>query len=324
MPMSNGFYQLNPDQVLASVENAGFQTTGVFWQLNSYENRVFDIELEAGEGDLLPQRVIAKFYRPGRWSQAAILEEHQFLQELAEEDVSAVAPLLQKNQKTLSLQDNIFLALFPKFKGRMPQELSLSEMTQVGSLLARLHNLGAGQRSQHRPILNTEYYGGWNTLDYLQPLVAPEVRDRYLQAATHILNVMDDTFDVRKFIRIHGDCHRGNLLKTENRFAIIDFDDFCMGPEVQDFWMLLSGDQDQLEAEKEALLEGYSSFREFPEEQWEWIPLLRGLRLISYSGWIAHRWDDPSFPKLFPEFNTYKYWAEETEALEKIAWLLHF
>jgi Ser/Thr protein kinase RdoA (MazF antagonist) len=131
---------------------------------------------------------------------------------------------------------------------------------------------------------------------------------------------LDDLLIYQEFIRIHGDCHKGNLLHNGQQFFLVDFDDFCTGPVIQDFWMLLSGDGEEAEREREEILQGYEELREFPHHQWEWVPFLRGLRIISYAGWIAKRWEDPSFPRLFPEFNTYSYWAEEVEALEKIAW----
>lgn len=315
---NHAFYQLNPDSVLRSAEAAGFEPTGEFTQLNSYENRVFDIKLENAEP------VIAKFYRPQRWSEAAILEEHEFLLDLKSEGIHAVAPLVQANKKTLSEFDGMLVAFFPKIRGRMPQEFLGHELSSVGRLLARVHNVGAQKEALHRPVLDTTYYGGWQTLDLLQDWVAPEVLKRYNDASELILEAIDHTFNSDEFIRIHGDCHKGNLLNREwgggQEFFLVDFDDFVNGPAIQDFWMLLSGDEDQVEDERNLILDGYEELREFPHHQWSWIPLLRGLRIISYAGWIAKRWEDPSFPRLFPDFNTYSYWAEEVEALEKIAW----
>lgn len=314
MSDASSFYKLEPDTVLHATEAAGFEPTGEFTQLNSYENRVFDIKLEDQTS------VIAKFYRPGRWSREAILEEHEFLADLKAEGIHAVAPLVQKNGKTLSEHRGMWVAYFPKVRGRMPQEFLDQELEQVGRLMARVHNIGAQKKAPHRPTMDGSFPGGWDTLSLLQDWVAPEVRDRYLDAAELILQKIDDVFDPSEFIRIHGDAHKGNLLHTGKEFFLVDFDDFVNGPVVQDFWMLLSGDEDQVEDEKEKIMKGYSELRDFPDHQWAWIPLLRGLRIISYAGWIAKRWEDPSFPRLFPEYNTYRYWAEEVEALEKIAW----
>ncbi len=315
---NHAFYQLNPDIVLKATEQAGFWPTGEFTQLNSYENRVFDIKLEDRDS------VIAKFYRPQRWSMEAILDEHNFLQELKAEGIHAVAPLVQANEKTLSLFNDMKVAFFPKIRGRMPQEFLNDELVSVGRLMARVHNIGAQKIAKHRPVLDSSYYGGWETLDFLQDWIAPEVIHRYNEASELILQAVDDFFDPSEFIRIHGDCHKGNLLSTdragEKELFLVDFDDFVNGPVVQDFWMLMSGDEDQVFEERDLILRGYEELREFPDQQWDWIPMLRGLRIISYAGWIAKRWQDPSFPRLFPEFNNYSYWAEEVEALEKVAW----
>lgn len=301
---------------MAAAEAAGFQPTGEFVQLNSYENRVFDVAMEDG------QRLIAKFYRPGRWSKETILEEHSFLADLNAEDIPAVAPIVQKNGSTLSLQENLWTAFFPKVRGRLPDELLSNDLVKVGRLLARVHTVGARKRALHRPTLDSSFPGGWPTLDRLEKWVAPEVADRYFPAAEQILDAMEDTFDFSQFQRIHGDCHRGNLLNDGQQFFLVDFDDFVNGPAIQDFWMLLSGDAESLQEEQDLILQGYEELREFPHDQWEWIPLLRGLRIIMYSGWIAQRWEDPNFPRLFPEFGSYSYWAKEVEALERIAWTI--
>lgn len=323
MNKSSSFFSLDPAKVLLAAESAGFYPTGEFTQLNSYENRVFDIKLEEGLKNNLGCNVIAKFYRPQRWSKAAILEEHEFLLSLQAEGIPAIAPLIQNHDSTLLEVDDMFVAFFPKVLGRMPQEFLAGELQKVGRLMAQVHNIGARKDAPHRPVLDTSYYGGWYTLDFLQDWITPELRERYTIAAEDILYAIDDLFDPSEFIRIHGDCHKGNLLNNGKQFFLVDFDDFVNGPVIQDFWMLLSGDADSLGEEKRQIIEGYEELREFPDHQWSWVPLLRGLRIISYAGWIAKRWQDPSFPRLFPEFNTFRYWAEEVEAIEKIAWQIN-
>jgi Ser/Thr protein kinase RdoA (MazF antagonist) len=321
------FYSLTPDVVMAGVEAAGFVPTGSYLQLNSYENRVFDIKLEKpADGGGHRDSIIVKYYRPQRWSRAAILEEHFFLDELKAHGIPAVAPLVQKNKETLSSYNGIFLAAFPKALGRMPQEFSLLDLNQVGRLLAHLHNVGAQHGATARPVLNVDNYG-WPALEFLHRWVAPEVWARYRKAAEEILEFLDEALGDADYFRIHGDCHRGNLLQQDTRegergFFFVDFDDFCTGPAAQDFWMLLSGDPETLNAEREALLDGYEELRHFPKTQERLFTPLRGLRIIHYAAWIARRWSDPSFPQLFPDFETYTYWAEETEALERIAWSL--
>lgn len=314
--MTVNFFNLDPDNVLQAAEVAGFQPTGLFTQLNSYENRVFDIKMETQES------IIAKFYRPGRWNHAAITEEHQFLRELNAEEIPCLQPLTLKNNETILEHNGIFVSFFPKFKGRMPQEFVNDDLKRIGQLLARVHNVGARFEAPDRPYMDSSYFGGWQTLNILQDIVTPELRSRYLKSAEQILEYAEQEFDPDDFIRIHGDCHKGNVLQFQDIFYLVDFDDFLNGPIIQDFWMLLSYDEKTLEQEKDLIVEGYEMFREFPFYQWNWLEALRGLRIIMYAGWIAKRWQDPSFPKIFPDFGSFSYWAEETEALEKIAWSL--
>ena len=336
------FYQLTPETVLRGVEAAGLATTGQYTQLNSYENRVFDIALEQ---ELAPEdlgsRVIAKYYRPQRWSREAILEEHEFLLDLKAAGIPVIAPWVQKaTDSTLSEVEGLFLTLFPKALGRIPQELGLEDLKRIGRLLAQIHNLGEQKPAQHRLFLGPEDLG-WPALDVLGDWVAPECWSRYHHAAVQVLDYLDDRLKYDEFIRIHGDCHKGNLLQQDRRweaatqdqelraFFFVDFDDFCMGPPVQDFWMLFAssghggeGERELLQAEQDSLLAGYTELRDFRASDLDLIPALRGLRIIHYAGWVARRWRDPSFPRLFPQFRDYSYWAEETEALEQIAWSL--
>lgn len=323
----NSFYDLTPDIVMTGIEDAGLIPTGEYIQLNSYENRVFDIRLEAeGNPPELNGRVIAKFYRPGRWDEATIQEEHDFLLDLKTAGLPVVAPLTQKNRRTISSCEGMYLGLFPKSLGRIPQELFPPDYQKIGRTLAHLHNIGEQKPARHRPRLHPEVLG-WPSLKILTKWIAPEVRPRYEQASTQILQWLDDRLNDVRFQRIHGDCHKGNLLLRQVRdeadqFFLIDFDDFCMGPAVQDFWMLFSGDQESLGEEEQSILAGYEELRHFDDSELALIPGLRGLRIIHYAAWIARRWEDPSFPRLFPAFRDYVYWAEEVEALEKIAWAL--
>lgn len=315
----HSFFELEPESIMQAAELAGFKPTGEFTQLNSYENRVFDIRLEAEQEQ---DRVIAKFYRPGRWSQQAILEEHQFLFDLKNEGIPVIAPLQLTNSSSLVHSQDIWVAFFSKFKGRMPEEFLGQDLYQVGRRLAQIHNIGARQEFKHRAVIGEFPYSMEDNVDFLADWIAPEVRSRYLDAADEIIYRCREQLDLESFIRIHGDCHRGNLLTqnlaTSREFYFVDFDDCSMGPEVQDFWMLFSGLDSK--HEQDLILAGYEELRDFPIAQLKLIPLLRGLRIFSYASWIARRWEDPSFPRLFPEFNSYKYWAEETEALEQLVW----
>jgi Ser/Thr protein kinase RdoA (MazF antagonist) len=319
--MALDFDSLQPDLILAAVEKAGYLPTGEYSQLNSYENRVFDIRLEISPR--APQhvdRVIAKFYRPHRWSRAAIQDEHDFLNDLALEGIPAIAPLPGPDGKTILQHQEFMIAIFPRVLGRMPQEFLPGELKQVGRTLARIHNVGARHPARHRLTLGAQSFG-WDVLPRLAPYVYPELWNRYQDAAEVILQCLDDELEPRDFIRIHGDCHKGNLLHTGNEFFFVDFDDFCNGPVVQDFWMLLSGAiESDVEAglEQEQICLGYEELRDLPD-QWHLFEPLRGLRIIFYAAWIAHRWNDPFFKQIFPNFETYNYWADEVRRLEAIA-----
>jgi Ser/Thr protein kinase RdoA (MazF antagonist) len=267
--------------------------------------------------------VIAKFYRPGRWDEATILEEHDFLLDLEGYGLPVIAPIRTKGGKSLVMHHEMWAAIFPKARGRMVQELDSAGLMKLGRALGHLHNIGAQKEFSHRPIMTTANYG-YNNLQILEKWIAPEVRGRYIEAAEDILAYLDEYMYSDEFIRIHGDCHKGNLLETDmageaKEFFFVDFDDCVMGPEIQDFWMLLSGDEEETREELSLLIEGYEEFREFNDEQLLLIPGLRGLRIIHYAAWIAKRWEDPSFPRLFPQFREYNYWATETEALERIS-----
>lgn len=317
--MTKNFYELTPDQVLRGVESLGLRATGEFTQLNSYENRVFEVRLE--ENFLNEEKIIAKFYRPGRWSKESILDEHHFLLDLKHEGIEVVAPfeIPQAKKQTVFEHQEILFSIFPKFYGRMPQELLRGDFEKIGRTLALIHNVGSQKKAQHRPSLTAEIYGK-ESLTILKNVVAMEMWPRYEKAASQIISYLEERLNPEKFIRIHGDCHRGNLLNDGSSFFFVDFDDFCNGPEAQDFWMLIS--HDQFNEELDEMLAGYTEIRDFDESQIDLFEPLRGLRIIHYAKWIAVRWTDPSFPRLFPDFESYSYWAQETEQLEKIAWSL--
>lgn len=312
----NNFYNLNPNLILTTAEKNGFLVTGELTQLNSFENRVFDLRLENKTS------IIAKFYRPGRWSLETLLDEHSFIHELKKESIEVAGTLLLKNNSSVDLVDEIYYTFFEKVRGRLIQELSPAHFKKIGRWLARLHNVGSKKIAENRGIIGPTNDNKWVQLEKMISQVSPEVVNRYEEASIKIFETLDDYLEDFDFIRLHGDLHRGNILEdSTSEFVMVDFDDMINGPAVQDFWMLMpSADIDS--PEFKSLIESYSELREFPHEQLELIPLLRGYRIITYAIWIMNRWSDPSFPRLFPDYGSYSYWAEETENLEKISYLL--
>lgn len=309
----NQFYSLTPEAIFSAVERAGWSATGEILQLNSYENRVFLIRLEGQ-----PREIIAKFYRPQRWSLAAIQEEHVFLNELKESGIPAVAAL-----PILFETEGILTTFFPRASGRIPADLPNEELVKIGRLLARVHNVGSLKASRHRHVFDPLIMGK-QALQILQPLLDPLIKERYVLAANTILEFLDHHLDRNSFIRIHGDCHRGNLLQRDvpnqpKEYFLLDFDDFGMGPVAQDFWMLCLGDEEEANDQLAALLSGYRELREFDDSDLIVLEPLRGMRIIHYAAWIARRWEDPSFPQLFPQFASSAYWLEELQSLEGIA-----
>ncbi len=318
------FYDLTPDEVMHALETAGFSPTGQFIQLNSYENRVFDVYLEQGSSEA--SRVIVKFYRPGRWSEPSILEEHQFIDDLAQAGLPVIAPQRLKNGRTvMSSPQSIWFAAFPRALARMVDEFQMPDFYRLGRTLARMHNVGGTHPAPHRPVLSVETYGD-HSLKFLQNWIHPDLKKRYSESAQLILDKLRAPLGSAKKYRIHGDCHRGNILKTDHKdrpseFFFVDFDDCCTGPAVQDFWMLLSEPENSPVGadELQSILNGYKELRHFDDRELLLIPGLRGLRIIHYSAWVAHRWEDPSFPNLFPQFLEFDHWLSETRALEELA-----
>jgi Ser/Thr protein kinase RdoA (MazF antagonist) len=315
--MKNQFYELQPNLILSTAEKQGFVPTGELIQLNSYENRVFEIKLENRDS------IIAKYYRPGRWNEKTILDEHLFTSELQKESIEVASALKLKNNSTLDTVDEIHYAFFDKVRGRMVQELTLPHFKKLGRWLARLHNVGSLHQAEHRANIGPTNDNKWLHLERMLSMVAPEVINRYETASIELFERLDEALENFDFIRLHGDLHRGNILEdSTGEFVMVDFDDMINGPEVQDFWMLMPSSDVKDSPEFDTLIECYSELREFPYEQLELIPLLRGYRIITYAMWIMNRWQDPSFPRLFPDFGSYSYWAEETENLEKILYQL--
>lgn len=315
------FYSLGPEAMLDAVESAlgaGTRATGRCLALNSLENRVCDIELEAAADDD-PGHVVAKFYRPGRWSREAILEEHRFLAELVAAEVPAVAPLPLQNGSTLaSTSDGILFAVFPKIRGRSLQELSDAQLQQVGRFLGRIHNVGAQAPASHRLQLTAETYGT-QALAYLvsSGTIDIQVQSRYERAATAIIKTVAPMLAAVPAHRLHGDCHLANLLWVGEGALFLDFDDMLTGPAVQDIWMVVRGRDAEANRQRAVMLDGYEQLRRFDRTTLRLVEPLRALRMLHFAAWIARRWADPTFQRMFPDFPTYRYWADETSALEE-------
>jgi Ser/Thr protein kinase RdoA (MazF antagonist) len=307
------FLSLTAEQVLSSVEAGGFSCKPVCFALNSYENRVYLMELEDDT------RIVSKFYRPGRWSEQQILEEHQFLIDLAAKEVPVCPSLPFPDGDTLKEVDGIRYCLFESRGGRAPEELTDEHASRLGMLVARMHNVGAERDAPGRVRITPDTYI-WDNLAWLEEHdTLPEVfAKRYLDAAEYIAGVAEDYLKGVETHRIHGDFHLGNLLLRDGVFNVLDFDDMVVGPAVQDMWLALPGRDAFARRQRESFLEGYERFRAFDRRTVRLIEPLRGMRMIHYATWLSRRWHDPIFPLTWPHYGTEKYWQEETDALEEL------
>ena len=312
------FSLLTPDCVMNALDGVGLHGDGRLLALNSYENRVYQVGLEGRPP------IVAKFYRPGRWSNAGILEEHAFLRELAEAELPVVPPLPLGADETLHEFDGFRFAVFPRQGGRAPELNDSDTLKRMGRLIGRIHAVGAVRPYRERPRLDISSFGE-EPVDYLlsQGFIPAELTDVYRSVATLALEGVRRCFEragAIRYLRVHGDCYPGNLLWTDDGPHFVDFDDSRSGPAMQDLWMLLSGDRDEMVRQLADLVAGYESFFDFNSREFNLVEGLRTLRLIHYSAWLARRWDDPAFPAAFPWFNTPRYWQERIlELREQIA-----
>jgi Ser/Thr protein kinase RdoA (MazF antagonist) len=311
------YADLGPDRILDAIESLGLVTDGRLLALNSYENRVYQVGIEEGPP------LIAKFYRPGRWTDAAILEEHAFTLELAEREIPAVPPLAILG-RTLQAHGGYRFSLSPRRGGRAPELGDPAVLEWIGRFLGRIHALGEVAPFQARPTLDIASFGEEPRALLLgQNWLPVELRTVYEGVSAHALAEVRRLFERAgpvRYLRLHGDCHAGNLLWTDAGPHFVDFDDSRMGPAVQDLWMLLSGDRQEMSVGLGHVLAGYEDFRDFDPRELHLLEALRTLRLIHYSAWIARRWEDPAFPFAFPWFNTQRYWEDRIlELREQIA-----
>jgi Ser/Thr protein kinase RdoA (MazF antagonist) len=314
-PATDLFLTLTPERVLDAVERAGLRCNPVCYPLNSFENRVYEVELADRS------RIVAKFYRPGRWSEEQILEEHQFLADLAAEEVPVCPVRAFPDGGTLRRIDRIFYSLADRSGGRAPDELDAATAHRLGMLVGRLHNVAVRRPAEHRLRLTAAAFiredVAWLDAHGTLPR---HLRDRYLDAAASLAGAVDGALaavEPHRLHRLHGDLHLGNVLLRDGQLRVLDFDDMVVGPAVQDLWLALPGRDDWTLRLRDRFLEGYEQFRDFDRSTLRLIEPLRGLRVVHYAAWLARRWHDPAFPAAWPHFGTLDYWQRETDDLEE-------
>jgi len=313
------FDALKPDVIIDAVEAAGYLCDGRVLALGSYENRVYQVGVEDGEP------VVVKFYRPGRWTDEAILEEHAFALELAAAEIPVVAPLEGSDPSgTLHRHAGFRYAIYPRRGGQWPELGSEDDRQWMGRFLGRIHMVGARRRFQHRLSLSPEVMGRDSAKYLLESGCIPGyVAHRYERVTRELLDLVDGEFDRAgelRYLRIHGDCHRNNVLWTPAGPHFVDLDDCMMGPAIQDLWMLLAGSRDEMRKQLDDYLEGYVQFADFDYREVALIEPLRALRMVHYAAWLARRWEDPAFPRAFPWFADATYWERHAAELEEQRW----
>ncbi len=308
------YYSLTPDKVMDAVESQGFECDARIFPLNSYENRVYQVGLEEAEP------VIVKFYRPGRWRAEQIQEEHDFSLELAELEVPVVAPWRNPAGESLFRHEEFLFAIYPRRGGRAPDLEAPDDLEVLGRLLGRLHAVGRQRPFAHRPALTVQSFGVDSVEFLLSSGAVPEsLQPSYEAVAFPLLEGISSAFAAVDCaaIRLHGDCHPGNILWRDGAAHFVDLDDARSGPAVQDIWMLLTGDRPHQTAALGDVMEGYQQFNEFNFAELALIEPLRALRSMHYAAWLARRWEDPSFPMHFPWFGDERYWGEHILTLRE-------
>ena len=314
---SAAFHALSPDVVLDALASIGLHGDGRLLALNSYENRVYQVGID----DAAP--IVVKFYRPSRWTDTAIHEEHAFIHALYTQEIPVVPPLLLENATLHRYQDHRF-AVFTRQGGRAPELDQAGTLEWIGRFLGRIHAVGASQPFTERPTLDPNTFGEQARAWLLQSELIPnELLESWSVISRQAIDAVKYCYqragDIR-LIRLHGDCHIGNVLWTDAGPHFVDFDDSRMGPALQDIWMLLSGERADRVSQLSELLSGYEDFCEFDQRELYLLEALRTLRLLHYSAWIGMRWEDPAFPVAFPWFGTVRYWQDRIlELREQVA-----
>ncbi|QOL26193.1 serine/threonine protein kinase [Thalassotalea sp. LPB0316] len=305
------FSSLSPDVMLDAIEQLGIFVESGLLPLNSYENRVYQFHDE----DKI--KYVTKFYRPQRWSIEQIQEEHDFALELEAQELPIVAPLVIDGQSLFEHQGYHF-ALYPCRGGRIFEVDNLDQLEWMGRFIGRIHAISQKSAFVHRPAFNSQEF----LLDAQQTILTSEFVPLSLKTAfetilAQVIELASAQFKPSNFIRLHGDCHAGNILWTDDGPHFVDLDDCRMGPAIQDLWMMLSGDRQQQLLQLDTLLCGYEEFNSFDNSQLALIESLRTMRVVNYMAWLCKRWQDPAFPRNFPWFNTEKYWEQQILMLKE-------
>ncbi|NQZ32305.1 MAG: serine/threonine protein kinase [Oceanospirillaceae bacterium] len=313
--MYRSFSELQPDMVLDAVEAFGVEVSGHCYPLNSYENRVFQVGVEDGPP------VIAKFYRPGRWTIEQIKEEHGFAAKLSTAGVKTAKNLVSAAGDTIVEFDGFYCSVQQKIMGRMPEVDNFDNLYQLGQIIGEMHAATGSYQLTVRNVFDPQAMGSDNA-DFLAASWLPKKQlALYRKCVNALLQRIDQCLPADfsdSFLSIHGDCHLSNVLMTNSGPVLLDFDDVMSGPAMQDLWMFLAGDKIQQKKQLSELIEGYQESLDFPEQQLGWVPALRALRVINYTAWLAKRWSDPAFPLAFPWFNSEDFWIAHIKELQQL------
>lgn len=319
-PSQHPFDRLSPDLIMDAIQTTGLWCDGRLFPLNSYENRVYQVGIE-GE-----QPVIAKFYRPERWSDEQIVEEHNFCFELVEHELPVVPPLLLNSEggkTSLAHYEGFRFAVYARKGGHAPELDNLDNLYTLGKFIGRIHQVGRVRPFVHRPAIDVQSFGRESVEFIRDHMIPKDLREVYLGVTRDLLAAVEEALSTLRpsdYIRVHGDCHPGNILWRDDLPHFVDFDDARMAPAIQDVWMLLCGDRQRQTAQLAEILDGYSEFCDFDRRQLRWAEAFRALRLMYFAAWLARRWEDPAFPRVFTWFNTPRYWGDHIlELREQLA-----
>jgi Ser/Thr protein kinase RdoA (MazF antagonist) len=299
--------RLNPDLIIDAVEAMGYRSDARLLALNSYENRVYQVGIEDGTP------LIAKFYRPDRWTEEQIQEEHRFSLELQDAEISVVAPMVNEQGQTLHTYEGFQFALFKRRGGYPPELDNLDNLLVLGRTLGRIHGVGRAGKFEVRQSITVQRMLTESRELLLDGFIPKALIPAYESLTADLEEIVKSVYSEVKpedQIRIHGDCHVGNILWRDETAHFVDFDDCVTAPAIQDLWMFLNGERHDRQLQLSELVEGYSEFCDFDPRQIRWIESLRTMRLIQYAAWLAKRWEDPAFPRSFTWFNTERYWAD--------------